>query len=259
MRFHALFLLVAIFACCSEGDGRHTKYPQQATRPRPDPENPYRQIGEIPEPEGYTRATTAPGTFGYWLRHAPLKKDQTVYLYNGQRKPNQSAQFAVLDISVGKQDLQQCADAVMRLRAEYLYDQGAYDKIIFWDNEGRAYPFMPPYTRERFNQYLVRVFGWCGSASLEKQLFPQSWAALQPGDVLIRGGFPGHAVIVMDVAQNDKGEKQYLLAQSYMPAQNIHLLRNPVDEQASPWYRCDSTMDVVTPEWVFGAGALRRW
>ena len=56
-------------------------------------------------------------TFGAWLRSVPLKKNLTVYLYNGVPKRNQEAQFAVLDVSVGHEDLQQCADAVMRLRA----------------------------------------------------------------------------------------------------------------------------------------------
>src|SRR5689334_13565037 len=78
----------------------------------------YRKVEEIPVPDHFERMPDS--GFGQWLRQMPLKTDKTVYLYNGEKKQNQSAQFAVLDVSVGKNDLQQCADAVMRLRAEYL-------------------------------------------------------------------------------------------------------------------------------------------
>ncbi|MBC7936497.1 MAG: hypothetical protein H7Y86_14200, partial [Rhizobacter sp.] len=78
-------------------------------------------ISSIALPGGFKRISYKKETFGEWLRALPLKKDKTVYLYDGSVKPNQSAQFAVLDISVGNKDLQQCADAVMRLRAEYFF------------------------------------------------------------------------------------------------------------------------------------------
>ncbi|MEJ7611293.1 MAG: DUF4846 domain-containing protein [Ferruginibacter sp.] len=37
---------------------------------------------------------------------------------------------------------------------------------------------------------------------------------MQAGDVLKRGGFPGHSVIVMDMAIIGSGKKVYLLARS---------------------------------------------
>src|SRR5712675_2018064 len=86
-----------------------------------DPAASYKTIGEIKMPDGCKRIPAQPGSFGEWLRAIPLRKDNHVYLYNGLPKRNQTAQFAVLDISVGNKDLQQCADAVMRLRAEYLF------------------------------------------------------------------------------------------------------------------------------------------
>ncbi|MEZ4798767.1 MAG: DUF4846 domain-containing protein [Flavobacteriales bacterium] len=38
---------------------------------------------------------------------------------------------AVVDLEIGTKDLHQCADAVMRLRAEYLWVTQQYDKIHF--------------------------------------------------------------------------------------------------------------------------------
>ena len=100
----------------------------------------------------------------------------------------------------------------------------------------------------------------CGSASLSKQLKPViDFSDITPGDVLIRGGFPGHAVIVMDVAENIKGEKIFMLAQSYMPAQDIHILVNPADENLSPWYKVNDGMKIVTPEYLFYKNELKRW
>ncbi len=78
-------------------------------------------VKQIPLPEGYERVALRENSFAGFLRNLPLRKDNTVYLYNGQRKPNQSVHYAVIDISTGTKDLQQCADAIMRLRAEYFY------------------------------------------------------------------------------------------------------------------------------------------
>ena len=100
----------------------------------------------------------------------------------------------------------------------------------------------------------------CGSASLAKQLKPvNSFSQIQPGDVIIRGGFPGHAVIVMDVAVNNSGKKIYLLAQSYMPAQDIHVLKNPNNTGLSPWYEVNDDTVIYTPEYTFSQHELRRW
>lgn len=49
-----------------------------------------------------------------------------------------------------------------------------------------------------------------------------------------------------------------MLAQSYMPAQDIHILKNPSRGEI-PWYDVDFGSKLVTPEWVFDRGALRRF
>ena len=50
-----------------------------------------------------------------------------------------------------------------------------------------------------------------------------------------------------------------LLAQSYMPAQEIHVVRNPAAPDGDPWFRVGDGPALVTPEWRFAWSALRRF
>lgn len=220
----------------------------------------YRTIAEIPVPMGYTRLGYNSGSFEGWLRRLQLKKDKTVYLYDGSVKKNQSAQFAVVDMPRSKTDLQQCADVVMRLRAEYLFAVKKFDSIKFMDFSGKWYNWQGGGDRGRFEQYLQTVFGWCGSASLEKQLKPViQFENIRTGDILIKGGFPGHAMLVTDMAVNTKGEKIFLLVQGYQPAQDMHVVVNPLDKNISPWYSTKDVKEIITPEWTFYPNQLRSW
>ena len=85
-------------------------------------------------------------------------------------KPNKTAQYAVIDLPTGNKDLQQCADVVMKLRAEYLFNSEKYNAIAFMDYSGKWYKWTGRNNRIAFEDYILTVFGWCGSASLEKQL-----------------------------------------------------------------------------------------
>ncbi len=238
----------------------------------------------FPPPRGYRRSREMPGSFGDWLRHLPLKpKGSPVHLYDGRLKPNQQAHCAVIDIDAGDSDLQQCADAVMRLRAEYLYSRAAYSRIRFnftsgdtarysrwrqgfrpvvdgnhvdWHNSATA-----DSSYDNFRDYLDSVFMYAGTWSLSQELRPRRRARdIAIGDVFIKGGFPGHAVIVVDLAVNPKnGDKVFLLAQSYMPAQDIHVLKNPASRDGSPWYHLPRDGKLQTPEWDFSITELKTF
>ncbi|HUS48112.1 MAG TPA: DUF4846 domain-containing protein [Phycisphaerae bacterium] len=241
-------------------------------------------VNRIRPPQGYVRTAAPEGSFGRWLRHLPLKKGRPdVLLHDGRKKRNQSAHWAVVDIGVGPKDLQQCADAVIRLRAEYLFARGRHDLIHFnftsgdradwtrWSNGYRPAvsrnkvawrrTAAPDGSRQSFRKYLDAVFTYAGSASLSGELVPVRDAGdTQIGDVFIHGGFPGHAAIVVNMAVDPADDmKLFLLAQSYMPAQDIHILVNRADATLSPWYRVQAGEAVNTPEWAFWPGELRRF
>ena len=233
-------------------------------------------------PSGFSRIPAAPESFAAWLRGLPVKPGAPqVLLHDGRLKGNQGAHCAVLDVDVGKGNLQQCADAVIRLRAEYLYSRGCDAAIAFrftsgdlanwsdwksgmrpevagnkvsWSRTAKA-----DGSYANFRSYLDRVFTYAGTASLAREVQTVSDPSKpESGDIYIQGGSPGHAVLVLDMAQNGRGERIFLLAQSYMPAQEIQVLKNPSDP-ASPWYRARANGPLPTPEWSFEYGDLRRF
>jgi hypothetical protein len=223
------------------------------------------------------------GSFQSYLRNLPLKPHGSyVNLYDGRVKFRQVHE-AVIDHDPGNKNLQQCADAVIRLRAEYQYDNKQYNAIHFNLTNGFRVDYSkwiqgyrvavdgnrtwwvkskePGNTPLIFKQYLEFVYTYAGTLSLIKELEKISLADLQPGDVFIQGGSPGHAVIVVDAAVSmATGEKLFMLAQSYMPAQDIHILKNPNEPDISPWYRVDSLAGrLITPEWTFEPCDLMRF
>lgn len=217
-------------------------------------------------PAGYERPGFSETSFGYYLENLPLKADGAEALYyDGSVKPNHNVYTAVIDLPIGKKNLHQCADAVMRLRAEYLYLNKRFDEIRFnFVSDGK-----PRYYKDyvkgdtsyaAFWKYLEYVFNYANTASLHDELKKIAEIHdIEIGDVLVEKKSPyGHAVMIVDIAINEKGEKICLLAQSYMPAQELQILVNPKDAVLSPWYRLNSGT-IETPEWTFKSSHLRRF
>ena len=223
-------------------------------------------------PPGFHRVEVKPGSFAAYLQGLPLKPQGAHCLaYNGNIAATDHETAAVVEMSVGKHDLQQCADAVMRLRGEYLYSQKRYNEISFhfvsgfvcdyihyakgyrYQDDKWVHTAKPDYSYEAFMKYMELVFSYAGTPSLEKELKPVTNAAkLKAGDVFIHGGHPGHCFIVIDVAENDKHEKQFLLAQSFMPAQNIQVLQNAPGYE---WFSMNKTSaiwygDLIKPGYL---------
>lgn len=232
-------------------------------------------------PQGYKRTQDDNHSFQYFLRNLKLKhKGSEVKYFDGSVKPNHNLYSAVVDLDIGQKDLHQCADAIIRLRAEYLWESGQYDKIHFNFTNGFKVEYKEwmlgkrmvvegnktfwnnriAYSNEYDDlwDYLELIFTYAGTSSLEKEMVSIKVEQAEIGDVLIQGGFPGHAVIIVDKVTNlESNHSLFLLAQSYMPAQELQILMNPSDEKSS-WY--DLNADVIdTPEWRFFVNDLKRF
>lgn len=236
----------------------------------------------IPLPPGYKRATLQGNGLGEWLRDYPFAKSDQVFLFNGEPSPNQYMQYKVLDLSIGSQNLQQCADAIMRLRSEYFFDKEIYDAIRFPARgvvfaytdylNGMRYKlhvnklikvpnvahYMEP-SKTNMHDFLQIVFAYCGTYSVYEASQQIRASEVMPGDMLIKPGSPGHAMIVMDIAVHEKtGEQIVLLAQGFMPAQSMHIVKNEYDTVLNPWYVLQSET-VETPGFNFGPDCWYRW
>ncbi|MEL6969122.1 MAG: DUF4846 domain-containing protein [Bacteroidota bacterium] len=233
-------------------------------------------------PPGFRRMPLPTNSFGMFLRELPLKPNGSkVFHYDGQPKYRQDVHSAVIDMDVGTRDLQQCADAVIRLRAEYFWLEGAYDEINFqftngfpaayrrWRNgeriqvAGNNVTWIPRAQQDtsyqQFRSYLNMVFAYAGTLSLANELNVRPLAEIKIGDVFVQGGSPGHAVIVVDLVRSESSDEVLvLLAQSYMSAQDIHVLKNP--RRADSWYLISKNTDVIrTPGWTFSARDLKHF
>lgn len=218
-------------------------------------------------PEGYSYPVQE-NSWGSFLRSLPLKPDGSeVKTFSGEIKPNYQTYLAVVDLPIGKKDLHQCADAIMRLRAEYLFSQSRFKEISFRQASGKTISYTTwlagktPYKTNLWT-YLETVFNTANTTSLNQQLTSKPIESLEVGDVFITGPPPGqsygHAIIVVDKCIDKAGKVKFMLAQSYMPAQEIQILDNPATP-GCPWYDLDFGQNLDTPEWDFTSNQLKSF
>ena len=237
----------------------------------------------FPAPAGFSRVQLEKNAFGYFLRSLPLTAANTpVRSYRGDviRAGDHPNVAAVVAIDVGNRDLQQCADAILRLHAEWRYAQGHRDqayraadgtKLSFARYvagerlrvEGNKLSFVQSARAAEPSHALLRtwlddVFGWANTGALARDGARISGKNLRPGDFFVLTGVPyGHAVLVLDMATDAHGRRALLLGQSFVPAQNVHVLRpNP----SNVWFVMnESDSSVTTPFWEpFPFDSLRR-
>ena len=232
----------------------------------------------FPTDAGFARIALDEASFGAFLRTLPLEPAATpVRSFRGDviLAGDDPRLAAVVAIDVGDRDLQQCADSVVRMHAEWRWAVGRKDvsykslsgfamgfdryrrgdrfvlagKDLAWTSGAR-----PDESHAAFRTYLDGVFTWANTTALARDAAKVARADLRPGDFFVLGGSPGHAILVLDVEEDAQGHARALFGQGYMPAQSFQVVR----VAGSPWVSLDGD-DVRTPFWApFPWDSLRR-
>lgn len=232
----------------------------------------------IMTPMGYERKEKE--GFASYLRNYKLKADEEpLLLYNRSKKINQNNHIAIMTLPLENENLQQCADSIIRIYSEYYYSLKQYEKISFHFVNG----FEAQYTKwvegyrirfvddkamwykqchyddsyETFQKYLRIVFSYASTLSLFEESYVIDEKELDIGDIFIKAGNPGHVVMIVDICENKEGKKAFLLAQGFMPAQEFHIIKNPLHDD--PWYYEEElSYPFKTIDYTFEKGSLRR-
>ena len=231
-------------------------------------------------PKGYKRVEADEGSFADFIGNYPLEPDGTSVYYFDKREKGGDGHAAVFSMEVAEEDLQQCADSIIRIYAEYLYKSGRHDEISFhfvdgfvcdynhW-KQGYRVKFAndKPYweqvasyddSEETFKKYLRIVFSYSSTLSMENESRPVDISDLKVGDIFIKGGSPGHVVMVADICENEAGKKAFLLAQGFMPAQSFHIIKNPAHSEDPWYYENEVKYPFRTQNYTFDEGSLKR-
>ena len=218
-------------------------------------------IARFSTPMGFERLPAAPGSFAAFLRHLPLRADGTpVKNFRGQifKKSTDPTVAAVIDLDLHQKKLEQCMDVLQRFYAEYLITQSRFGEIKFslpdksllawfdwrdgWrpQRDGGEFPLNKTApidsSRASFEAYLREIFYYSGTETAYFGLEKISPLQIDIGDMLIKRGRRGHAVMIVDLAVNKSGDKIAIFAQGDTPACEPYILKL---KDGSPWFSLD--------------------
>jgi hypothetical protein len=219
-------------------------------------------VGSIGLPDtNSVRVAVDRNSFGDWLRHLPLKSaGSAVYDYRGRvHKPgNDGSVAAVVDLDIMGRRLEQCMDILIRLYAQYLWDDKFSEDLILplpggywlaWKDwaEGIRPVFhgidvklkkseRSDYSYAQYQKYLKLVYAESHTQQFYYWYQPVPVQDVQIGDFFVIKGSKSHAVMIVDLAVGSDGQKYALIGQGDTPACQFYLLRS---EDSRFWIRLD--------------------
>lgn len=235
-------------------------------------------IERIPVPSGAKRVEAAAGSYADWLRHLPCMPAGTP-VRDGKgrqiRAGDDPAIAAVIDLHPSNRGLLNAANMAVRLRAEYLWSAGkmseshftftsgdlfewkrfaggdrptVHGRNVTWKHEAQAAE-----TRGTFAAFMELLLNYSTSINLERDTHAAD-GEVQPGDLFVMVGRPGHAVVVLDVAVGPGSGRRALLGEGLTPPQSFHVLKNA---DGSAWFVMNPGAPIKTATW--GTLTWRHW
>lgn len=267
-KFYFFVIIFSAFISCnsltSDHDNISTDFPPITRNEKLLVANGYTINSRYKTPKGYIKIKPN-SDFGLYLTQLPISRNnKNVKYYDGTEKENLGSYIDVIDLKQSDKNIQYNANAIIRLRAEYLYNQKMYNEIDFPINEKidiKKYVeyVQNDYSYEKFQEYLEYLLLQTTPNTILSKLNSIHWKEMQIGDVFIQKSYlRGHAAIVVDMAKNSKGEKIFILAQSFYPGQDIHIISNPNETDLSPWFTLNNGV-ILTSEWRFLSSDLMRF
>lgn len=227
-------------------------------------------------PKGFVRIASPSNSFGAWLSGLPLRPRGTMPLTHKGTKARWSASevAAVVDLGFGRVGhIQDCAASTFRVWSEFLVAHQRGDELAVTMNQKQRLSWSqyqrgcsPRYDKtsrklsvkcggkERatttpteqstaLQKYVRSVMTWTNSATLNRHLTKVKREALAPGHLILQpnptGGI-GHASIVVDAAVGPDGERRFLIAMGFLPAQDFFILiPKQTPREMGPWCTLD--------------------
>lgn len=265
MKFSAFIVLVLLFSCNSQilksssnnefSDTNETKIIRCKE---------LKIYTRYQTPENYNRSESS-SSFGKWLNNISLKNSKIpVYTFDEKKKPNPNIYVGVLDLEQPKKNVQFNANAIISLRLEYFFQNEKYkdlDKMANIDTKPTAYTqyVNGDFSKTAFENYLIYYLENTTANTIKQLLKPIQFENIEIGDVFYQNGnIKNHAVMIMDIANDQNQNKLFILAQGYYPSQDIQILSNPNNDNISPWYEAKSGI-LLTPEWRFSSSDIMRF
>jgi len=233
-------------------------------------------------PQGFSRVWVAAGSFAAYLRALPLVKDSINVLDFKNRvfkKSTDSSLAAVVPVNISGKRLWQCMDILIRFHVDYL-QKNPKTAISYPLPDGTPFSWqewqqgMRPIFKglsfskvhksntdsslKNFTRYLNTIFEYSGTQSFWHHYPDIHLKDIHPGDFIVKKGRNGHAVLIVDIAENSKGQKIALIGQGDTPACQFYLLKQ---KDGNTWFTIDTKSDyplLPIKKKMFWAG-LRRF